>query len=167
MTRLLILFFLFLLASCGSVSRTEEAVNLNNMIVQKQDSLYLYLDALIELISQDVAAEDVEVYYLTVFTFSQKILKEVNALPPFDEEDDFRIQSVEFFSTQVNMLLHEFAQLLELYALPVSEITPEHEKRWDSLLFRVADIDSVAIVSFMEEQRIFANKYNFTLKESE
>jgi hypothetical protein len=160
---ILLAFALFF--SCHPGPRPKDAVRLNDSIISRQDTFYIKLDKLIELLGDEAKYEIVYDQYLEVLQYAKKALQYVEMQQPFDQDDEFRKASINYFSSQIDIYESEFAELMRIYSLPTEEITMKSQFQWDSVMNRMIERDSVITETFLEEQREFADRYGITLRE--
>ncbi len=165
MKRIIFIIICLSFFSCSHGPHPTEAVEFNDGIVFRQDTFYIHLDELLQLIKEEANSEIVTEKHKQLFQYTEQSLKYYETHTAFDKEDELRLAAVEYFSTQLKMLNNEFSQLIKLYSLPVTEIDPEHDIQWDSLMNALVYMDSVAVDNFLQEQKHFADKYGITLKE--
>jgi hypothetical protein len=156
---------LFFLMSCHPGPRPEDAVRFNDNLVMMQDTFYNQLDEIVTLISNEASSENILKKYSEILQYTGKSLQKIKEFPPFDTEDELRLASIGYFSSQLQMLENDFAAIMKLIQTDPAEITVEDQNAWDSLMNVIVIRDSLAIEKFLEEQEIFAKKYNIILRE--
>jgi hypothetical protein len=163
--KFILMAVLFVVAACNPGPRPTDAVKFNDLMVYKQDTFYMHLDAFISLLRNDANANMVEEKYMETLDYVRHSFEFVQNHPPFDETDDLRSAAFKYFEKQKSMMENEFAQIVELYAMPPTQVTVEHELQWDSLMDRVVLIDSLAIEEFLVRQHQFAERYGISLRD--
>jgi len=151
--------------ACNPGPRPADAVKFNDLMVYKQDTFYMHLDAFISLLRNDANANMVEEKYIETLNYASQALDFVQNQSPFDEIDDLRSAALKYFEQQKSMMENEFAQIVMLYTMPPAQVTIEHEATWDSLMDRVVLIDSIAIEEFLVRQHQFAERYGISLRD--
>lgn len=151
--------------ACNSGPRPGDAVKFNDSVVFRQDTFYMFLDEFVTSIEQESDISLVQKKYKQSLNYAQKALKYVENVEPFDENDEMRKASIEYFQKQIDIFDNEFSQILKLYMLDPTDITVEIEHKWDSLMTCIVQLDSMAAQSFLQSQQVFAKKYGITLKD--
>lgn len=156
---------LLLMMSCHPGPRPEDAVRFNDNLVMMQDTFYNHLDEVVLLINSETPSAHVAKKYEELLKYTDQALQRIELMSPFDEEDEIRIASIEYFRAQLHMLENEFRAIMDLLQADPAEITTEDQNAWDSLMNVVVIRDSVAIDNFLMQQEVFAKKYNIILRE--
>jgi hypothetical protein len=163
--KLILLLLLLPVFSCNPGPGPKDAVSFNDNIVMRQDTFYTHLDELVSLIEKEAGADIVGKKYLQILNYAENVVSYISEQRDFDADNKFSIASTRFFSSQIEILENEFAELLQLYKLTPQEISVESQNTWDSLMEHVIYLDSVAAARFLEEQHVFTEKYGITLRE--
>lgn len=159
------LTLLLLMMSCHPGPRPEDAVQFNDNLVMMQDTFYNQLDEIVQLINGEAPPEQVADKYEELLKYTERVLQRIELMPSFDDEDEIRNASIEYFRTQLLMLENEFSTIVSLLQADPEEITIDDQNAWDSLMNVIVIKDSVAIEQFLTQQEVFAKKYNITLRD--
>ncbi len=103
----------------------------------------------------------------TMLTRFQIELKAVNdsvlAMPSFDGKEDFKKQTLNYFTELGNLANNECTQVVKLYEMPDSLFSANEEKKLDDILKTINSKTLSALKSLEEEQKKFAAEYNFEI----
>lgn len=160
-----ILIICLILISCHPGPRPEDAVRFNDEVVMKQDTFYMHLDELVQMLNQETVHDAVITKYDKLLLFTEETKSFFEKLLPFDANDELRKASIDFFNSQALWLKNEMKLLLDLYALPPEKITLKEENQLDSIMQIIIMKDSMAAEHFISEQKKFADRYQITLRE--
>ncbi len=166
--------FIFVLAlalsSCNLNPTPERATAFNDSIVFALDTLYQDLELLLASFEQDepeLSTTEIRKSHNKTLQTALKYHSWLKQRVAFDDEDDFRLASIDLFNSYVQLLKDEFEKVIEIIEKPHEDIVLNDQVLFDSLLNVIILKDSIATYTFLEQQKAFAEKYNFTLQEFE
>ncbi len=164
---LLLLVIVGLLSSCGPTP--EEAAAYNDSIVTVQLEIDVKINALIEsyhnYIDEDIqTTEGIEKAYNDAMAQVDKSIQTVAGMENFAESSELKDDATKLFGTYKSLLENEYKEMMQLYALPDSSYTQEHDEKWENLNSSSISKTKEAIELFVKAQQKFVTKYKLALK---
>lgn len=156
---LLFLGTLFLV-SCGPT--TNDAVDYNDKIIEKQVAVINSIDELLGTFSA-FDGDEMDTQYAETVKLVEETQTFAKGLEPFDGSTEFKDAFVKLIDELHSGLKTEYPILIENLKIPTEEYTDEDEAQYDKVATKADDKFTAAQEDFMQAQKDFAKKWNFVL----
>jgi hypothetical protein len=153
---------ILILSSCKE--STIEAVNYNDFMIQKQDSVVSLIDSLDKLIIRRDT--------LNMQGFQETLISEINLkiaaiqkLEPFEENDAFKNAAISLFTSYKDVVHTKYSQVIAISMLSQLSLEKDTLDKFNRLINEINDEFSKNLEIFLIHQKEFARKNNFSLVE--
>lgn len=160
----LVLLFALILNSCGP-SREQAADFSNSLILQQKQVVEKYDELVKSYDTYNSEKMDSQlVTFLNQLSESENIVKNSNG---FDGADDLKNAFLDYIATNRSVAENEVRELIRIYKIPEEEFTTAHHNQWNDI-FKVADNKiKTAEKKFIDAQKVFAEKFQLSLRKTE
>ncbi len=156
----LILSFIF---ACNSL--TDEAINYNDAIISKQQTIVNLFNSLDSSFSDTIHKTFVTHYEKLKTEIEQQLNTIDTAIKPFNGSDDFKNAYKELLKSYNEVVNNEYKQLVDWYSLPDSLFTEDVLAEFRKTYQLANEKLEQALNRFREFQKQFASTYKFNLIE--
>jgi hypothetical protein len=164
-TKFLLLFcFAFALSSCRD--KAKEAVAYNDKIIAQEQLVVIKMNAL------DGALKSYKPAYMNktlqeLQLQTESSIEKLKGMSDFEGDVAFRDAAILYIDDLKNGVNEEMVRAVSLSSLPDSSFSPEAEFELHDLCMKNIQRSERAQAKFKLAQKVFADKFKFTLKEPE
>lgn len=158
---LLMLLIGTLMFSCNELKR-EDAITYNDLIVHSFDPV---IDKMVdfEMAVFDGSIEEVQTIYKELEALNLSTWKTVNETPAFGDNEEFKKAAEDIVKFYISVTENEYKEIMGI--IDVDALSLEDENKIDDLLGDTYEKETQFYTKFDEEQKKFADKYNFRIED--
>ncbi len=153
---------ILLLSSCKNVAL--EAVNYNDAMIQKQDSIVSMIDSLDQLIIQRDTIKLPDFQKSIINTIDKKI-ESVKESENFEGNDSFKNAVLTLFNSYRDIVQNKYSKIISISLLPQVNFEKDTLDKFNRLIKEINEDFSKSLDIFLQYQKEFASQNKFSLVE--
>lgn len=150
-----------LLFSCGPSKK--DAIKYNDQIVALNKKFLSSCDAFFNQIAAD-SSDSLQLSYARLDTVSAAILRECEAIPPFDGKREYIDASLQFFKQMRAFVSNEGKEITAIMTKAEAEFTEADEQKVNQLIQSFETGYDTQLRNIQKAQQEFSAKWKFDLK---
>ncbi len=157
------------LNSCGifskqvyDISKVDDAIAYNDLLINEEIIVIDKINIL-DSVFETYEPVNIEPALNAAKEQIKKSIKKIKKIKAFYGDDSFKEALITFLKFFDNQLNNQYAEMLEIYELPIEEYTEKEESRYNFLIDEIDTDYDKEFKIFTDIQDAFAEKFGFTL----
>lgn len=161
----LTIFLLFVVFTTNAQKSFKTAISYNDYIVEQQTAIGLKILDFNKVVNVTVNYDTLMMALKEIDKTIDKSLKNLKNTIAFEKETELKTSALNLFQFYKRIMNNEYKEMIKI--LSKGEYSEEDSAKMSEILDKVVKDENAFDATFLDAQKKFAEKYGFTLQESE